>query len=342
MSRKIQSGGHCVRAANQVCGSFDQALCNRFDDAIRDAHAWIGGLGEHVALVVDVIDPNEIGVRGLRDFARKKTHAGEVRDPFHPLPYGLQIELLNFFGQHFGVTIGEAIPPAPPERAENIKHPPIRGTPFKIAWDDFSLQQVMIVGPRNHRTRNIFLIARIENNSFASVAARGFDDEGIAQKLALFGRELNRARGGGIENQTGRNRHAGRFEPRMQHAFVEGVLGERRRIDHDGFPMVGQGDEAMKGIFGQMMFAVHVQQRARPNIVALEGFEERFDPDRFDQEKIQSLRRAHSLDAMDEKAIRIQLVRHHQVVNASHNLKYVSNRRQPTAPARSRNLPAHR
>src|SRR5262245_48015780 len=65
-----------------------------------------------------------------------------------------------------------------------------------------------------------------------------------------------------------------------------------------------------------MMFAVHVEQRARPDLAVLEGFMEWLNPKRFDQEKIQACLGALALNAVDEVIIRIQLVRHHEVIGA--------------------------
>jgi hypothetical protein len=66
----------------------------------------------------------------------------------------------------------------------------------------------------------------------------------------------------------------------------------------------------MERVVGQVVLAVHVQQGARPDVVALEGFEERADPDWFNEEKIKALLGAAALDAMDKKSIGIQLMRH--------------------------------
>jgi hypothetical protein len=63
-------------------------------------------------------------------------------------------------------------------------------------------------------------------------------------------------------------------------------------------------------VVGQMMFAVHVQKRARPDFFAFEGFEETANPKRFDEKKIHALFGAAALDAMDEKTVRIELMRH--------------------------------
>src|SRR5262249_312721 len=46
----------------------------------------------------------------------------------------------------------------------------------------------------------------------------------------------------------------------------------------------------------------------------------RLNPERLDQEKIEFSFGAMALDAMDEQVIRIQLMGHHQVINALHPL----------------------
>ena len=64
------------------------------------------------------------------------------------------------------------------------------------------------------------------------------------------------------------------------------------------------------------MLAVHVEQCARPDFAGLERFMEWLDPKRFHEEKIQASLGALSLDAVDEIIIRIQLVRHYEVIGA--------------------------
>ena len=68
-----------------------------------------------------------------------------------------------------------------------------------------------------------------------------------------------------------------------------------------------------------MMFAVHVEEHARPDPFVL-GLVKGFDPNRFDQEKFRRSSAAVSLDAVDEKVIRVQQMGHDQIVNPCHNL----------------------
>ena len=82
------------------------------------------------------------------------------------------------------------------------------------------------------------------------------------------------------------------------------------RIDDDGFAAFGEVDEFVEGIFREMVLAVHVEQSARPDFVAFEGFEERTDPEWFDEKEIEAFFGAAALDAMDEKSVGIQLMRH--------------------------------
>lgn len=96
----------------------------------------------------------------------------------------------------------------------------------------------------------------------------------------------------------------------MEKAFVESGASEGWRIDDNGFAAFGQINQAVKWVFGQMMFAVHVEQRAGPDFVAFKGFEERSNPEGFDEEEIEAFFGAAALDAMDKKSIGIQLMRH--------------------------------
>ena len=96
----------------------------------------------------------------------------------------------------------------------------------------------------------------------------------------------------------------------MDGAFIEGGARDRRGIDDDGFAAFSEIDKFVERIFRQMMLAVHVKKRAGVDIVAIEGFEEGADPERFDEEEIHALFGAAALDAMDKKSVRIELMRH--------------------------------
>jgi len=73
-----------------------------------------------------------------------------------------------------------------------------------------------------------------------------------------------------------------------------------------------------------MMLAVHIQDDSRPNLSQLQSHVKRLDPAGLNQKKIQSGLGTMPLDAMDEEIIRIQLMRHRQVINARHRLNYLS------------------
>ena len=75
------------------------------------------------------------------------------------------------------------------------------------------------------------------------------------------------------------------------------------------------------------MLAVHVEQRARPDFALGELVAERLDPERFDEEKVQSEFGATLLHAMDEQIVRVQLVRHHQIINPRHARQYLAGKR---------------
>ena len=78
----------------------------------------------------------------------------------------------------------------------------------------------------------------------------------------------------------------------------------------------------MIDLFGLMMLAVHIEQHPRPDLAQLQINMESLDPMGLDQEKIQPGLGAMTLDGMNEEIIRIQLMRHDQVVNALHRTNY--------------------
>ncbi len=75
------------------------------------------------------------------------------------------------------------------------------------------------------------------------------------------------------------------------------------------------------------MFAVHVEQRARPNLAFGIEIAEGLHPDRLDKEKVQSLLGAVLLDAMNEQIVRVQLMGHHQIINPRHGSEYLAGMR---------------
>src|SRR5205085_4843312 len=72
-----------------------------------------------------------------------------------------------------------------------------------------------------------------------------------------------------------------------------------------------------------MMFAMHIEQHSRPHFSKLQIKMESFDPQRFDEKEIQPGFCAISLDALDEKIIRVQFMGHYQVINALHSPNYL-------------------
>ena len=304
------SCGEGVGTSQQIGRGVDEAEGDGFDDTVGDAHFRIRGLGQHVALVVDVIDPDEFAGAGEGDFAGEEVHAGESRDFAHALPERFQSEAFDFVRCDFGVAVGERIPPTPPERTEGIKETPVSWAAFKRVRDYLFLEKIFFVGPCAHRQMEIFFVVRFKDDAAFAVAARGFHNEWVTQKRLLLGTELKKMRLDCFNNDRRRDVDAGGFEARMEETFVEGGAGDRRRIDDDGFAAFGKIDDFVKGIFGEMMLAMHVQQRARPDIIAFEGFEKSADPEWFDEEEIEAFFGAAALDAMDEKSVGIQLMRH--------------------------------
>ena len=113
----------------------------------------------------------------------------------------------------------------------------------------------------------------------------------------------------------------------MQSGLVECGGRDVRRIDHLRFAFVGEPDQPVIDVLRQVMFTVHVEQRARPDLAFGKEIAERLHPDRFDEEKVQPLLGAMLLDAMNEQIIRVQLVGHHQVVNPRHGSEYLAGMR---------------
>src|SRR6266498_6138419 len=109
---------------------------------------------------------------------------------------------------------------------------------------------------------------------------------------------------------------------RMQAGFVERRNGDVRRVADLCCSSVGEPDQPVVDVFGQMMLAVHVEEHARPDSAFGIQVAERLHPDRFDEEKIESLLGAMLLHAMNEQIVRIQLVGHHQIINPRHASQY--------------------
>ena len=103
----------------------------------------------------------------------------------------------------------------------------------------------------------------------------------------------------------------------------------------------------MVNVVRQMMLAVHVEQCPRPDFAFGELVAERLHPERFDEEEVETQLGAMLLHAMDEQIIRVQLVRHHQVINPRHARQYLAEKHRlsmasPVESIQSRNLPARR
>ena len=113
----------------------------------------------------------------------------------------------------------------------------------------------------------------------------------------------------------------------MQPGLVESRRGDVRRIDDPRFPFVSEPDEPVEDVLRQVMFAVHVEQCARPDSALGKQIAERLHPNRFDEEEIQARFGAMLLDAMNEQIIRVQLMGHHQVINPRHHSEYLAGRR---------------
>src|SRR5205823_3541760 len=80
----------------------------------------------------------------------------------------------------------------------------------------------------------------------------------------------------------------------------------------------------MVNVGRQMMLAVHVEQCPRPDFAFGELVAERLHPERFNQEEVETQLGAMLLHAMDEQIIRVQLVRHHQIINPRHARQYLA------------------
>src|SRR2546428_1678496 len=94
-----------------------------------------------------------------------------------------------------------------------------------------------------------------------------------------------------------------------------------------------QPNQPMINLFGLVMFAVHIEQHPRPNLAELHIKMKGLHPKWFDQKEIQVGLCAMPLDAVDEKIIRIQLMRHGQIIYPLHSLNYlVSKCRLSTFP----------
>ena len=115
-----------------------------------------------------------------------------------------------------------------------------------------------------------------------------------------------------------RNIQSGRDQMGMKAGLVESGLSDVRGIDQLGFSFRRQSHEAGVGILRTMMLAVHVQEHSSPDIPSLKELVKRFDPDGLDEKKVQSEPSTVKLNPMDEEIIRIEFVRHYEIVNARH------------------------
>jgi hypothetical protein len=101
------------------------------------------------------------------------------------------------------------------------------------------------------------------------------------------------------------------------------------------FAVVSEPDQPMINVLGQVMFAVHVEQHARPDPAFGKQIAKWLHPHRFDEEKVQAPLGAMPLDAMNEQIIRVQLVGHYHVINPRHGNEYLAGERRlsivPTA-----------
>ena len=114
----------------------------------------------------------------------------------------------------------------------------------------------------------------------------------------------------------------------MQRRFVERSQRDARRIDHLHAILRRPANQLVVQLVRLMMLAVHVQEHTGPDAALLELIEERVNPGGFDEEKIQPGFGAQALDGVDEKIIRVQLVGHHQIIDARHGEDFGRSRRR--------------
>src|SRR5438552_1739267 len=74
----------------------------------------------------------------------------------------------------------------------------------------------------------------------------------------------------------------------------------------------------MINIVRLMMFAVHVQEHLRPKLPFGHGIVKRLNPQRLNQKEVQTRFRAMLLNPVNEKIIRVQLMRHYHIIRSDH------------------------
>src|SRR5690242_1596210 len=307
---------------DQLLRAIHQPPRDGADQFVRHAHPRIRALAQHVALVVDVINQYKFTGPGQRDFTRKKPHAGHLCDPVDDVPQRRELKLLLLCSRRQPVPVRETIPPAAPHRAEHVKHAKVNRLAVLRLRNDKTLQQIVPVRPRRHRARDVFFARGIHDDSAPAVAHGRLDHERRAKGRAVRFRQKEAA------GLLARNDHRERQlktrgqQPEMQPRLVERGQRDVRRIDDLCLALVRQPYQPVIDVVGKMMLAVHVEQRPRPDLALGQLIAKRFDPERFDEKKVQAQFRAMLLDAMDEQVIRVQLVGHHQVVNPRHAGEY--------------------
>ena len=180
------------------------------------------------------------------------------------------------------------------------------------------MEQVVGIGPRKGRAQQVALGRGVQHHALAAVAEAGLDDEGRPEPGAVAVEQFEIRDQFARDDHRGRHLEAGGHQARMEQRFIERRQRDVERVDHPRAAFGRDAHQPVEDILRLVMFAVHVQQHARPDFAQLVEDAERLDPERFDEEKIQPALGAMLLDAMDEKIIRIQLVGHHQVIGPGH------------------------
>ena len=182
----------------------------------------------------------------------------------------------------------------------------------------------MRIGPGGERARQIRFTGGVDYQAAPAITKARLDDKRGAECRAIRFVQFEFPHPFARHDHRVRHIQSRRNELRMQPGLVEGGQRGRRWINDLRPESGGELDQLMVNVRIVVMLAVHVQQHPDPDFATLEVFPETFDPERLDQEKVHPLLRAMLLDAVNEKIIRVELVRHHEVVNPGHAKDYLA------------------
>src|SRR5205823_2228639 len=104
-----------------LAGAVDQATGDGRHDFVGHPHLWARGLGQHVTLVVHIIDQNKFTGLTESDLAGEELHSGQISQPADDLPQSRQPIFFDLLRLQRRITVCIAIPPTEPNCAEHME-----------------------------------------------------------------------------------------------------------------------------------------------------------------------------------------------------------------------------